>query len=194
VPGRGKSSTELVLRRGQQGLASRTGQVLERNLARLQQLVDRSLYSARLAAGAPAPRARVELQKLVVEVVQALSPEAAARIHVEVPEELAFEVNRLAIASLLRNLIDNALRYSPAPAPVTVRARREGESIRLEVEDRCGGISREVEEQLEQAEPGGKALGLALVREAVQEHGGQVTVHNQPGVGCVFSVLVPMGG
>jgi two-component system sensor histidine kinase TctE len=91
------------------------------------------------------------------------------------------------LRELLSNLIDNALRYTPAGGSVTVRVRVAGELALLEVEDTGPGIApterHHVFERFyrilgNSAE--GSGLGLAIVREIAQQHGAEVDLFNNP--------------
>jgi two-component system sensor histidine kinase TctE len=110
----------------------------------------------------------------------------------------------LMLRELLSNLIDNALRYTPAGGSVTVRVRRMNDQAILEVEDTGPGIApaerRRVFERfyriLGSGAPG-SGLGLAIVREIAQQHGARVEVFNNPRStlgktpGCLFRLSFP---
>ncbi|MFP5390020.1 MAG: sensor histidine kinase, partial [Gammaproteobacteria bacterium] len=110
----------------------------------------------------------------------------------------------LMLREMLSNLIDNALRYTPAGGSVTVRVRRDGAGAMLEVEDTGPGIApherAHVFERfyriLGNSAPG-SGLGLAIVREIAQQHGAEVDVFNNPrsfankAPGCLFRVSFP---
>ena len=114
---------------------------------------------------------------------------------------ILIEGNALMLREMLSNLIDNALRYTPAGGSVTVRVRRDGEQGLLEVEDTGPGIApaerSKVFERfyriLGNSAPG-SGLGLAIVREIAQQHGAEVEVFNNPrsigrkAPGCLFRV------
>jgi two-component system sensor histidine kinase TctE len=95
--------------------------------------------------------------------------------------------NPLMLRELLSNLIDNALRYTPAGGSVTVRVRRDIELAILEVEDTGPGIApaerAHVFERFYRilgSGASGSGLGLAIVREIAQQHGAEVDVFNNP--------------
>jgi two-component system, OmpR family, sensor histidine kinase TctE len=106
----------------------------------------------------------------------------------EQPDEpLTIAGNPVMLRELLSNLIDNALRYTPAGGSVTVRVRRDGEQAMLEVEDTGPGIAPAERAQvferfyriLGSGAPG-SGLGLAIVREIAQQHGAEIDVFNNP--------------
>ncbi len=97
------------------------------------------------------------------------------------------------------NLVDNAVKYTPAGGRVTVSARRDGEAAVLRVEDSGIGIPEaELPRIWERLFRGAQArrerglgLGLSLVKAVVEAHGGRVDVESSPGRGCAFSVRLP---
>jgi two-component system sensor histidine kinase TctE len=118
------------------------------------------------------------------------------------PMEIA--ANPLMLRELLSNLIDNALRYTPAGGSVTVRVRRERDQAMLEVEDTGPGIAPAERDRvferfyriLGSGAPG-SGLGLAIVREIAHQHGAEIEVFNNPrstlrkSPGCLFRLTFP---
>lgn len=106
--------------------------------------------------------------------------------------------NPLLLREALANLIDNALRYAGDGAEITVRARRAGETAVVEVDDSGPGIpSTEHEHVFERFVRGthdgqGCGLGLAIVREIVQQHRGQVALFNLSPKGLRVRVSLPL--
>jgi signal transduction histidine kinase len=101
---------------------------------------------------------------------------------------------------VLENLLSNALKYSPAEAPVELSVAREEKALRFDVSVRGIGISQDDQQRLFETfhrgknvgEISGTGLGLAIVRGAVELHGGQVTVHSALGAGTRFTVRIPV--
>lgn len=101
--------------------------------------------------------------------------------------QVAIEGNAIMLRELLSNLIDNALRYTPAGGSVTVRVRIDAQQAILEVEDTGPGIApaerAHVFERFYRilgSSASGSGLGLAIVREIVQQHGAEVDVFSNP--------------
>jgi two-component system sensor histidine kinase TctE len=102
-------------------------------------------------------------------------------------ESIEIDGNAVMLRELLSNLIDNALRYTPAGGSVTVRVRGEAAQALLEVEDTGPGIAPaergHVFERfyriLGNSAPG-SGLGLAIVREIAQQHGAEVDIFTNP--------------
>jgi two-component system sensor histidine kinase TctE len=102
-------------------------------------------------------------------------------------EQVAVTGNALMLRELLSNLIDNALRYTPAGGSVTVRVRRDAGQALLEVEDTGPGIAPSERPRVFErfyrilgSSAPGSGLGLAIVREIAQQHGAEVDVFNNP--------------
>jgi two-component system sensor histidine kinase TctE len=116
-------------------------------------------------------------------------PDAPAEAEHGEPQEppLLIAGNAMMLRELLSNLIDNALRYTPAGGSVTVRVRRDGEHALLEVEDTGPGIApaerAHVFERFYRilgTNVQGSGLGLAIVREIAQQHGAEIDIFNNP--------------
>jgi two-component system sensor histidine kinase TctE len=101
--------------------------------------------------------------------------------------EVTIAGNALMLRELLSNLIDNALRYTPADGSVTVRVRRDGGYALLEVEDTGPGIAPSERAHVFErfyrilgSNTPGSGLGLAIVREIAGQHGAEVDIFNNP--------------
>lgn len=106
------------------------------------------------------------------------------------------------LGQVCRNLLENAVRHTPAGGLVHVSLTVEGQSVILEVADTGPGIAAEhlpfVFERFYRADAsrnratGGAGLGLAIVRQLVEAHGGSVTANNLPASGAIFRVILPL--
>jgi len=111
------------------------------------------------------------------------------------------EADREALYIALRNLVDNALKYSPDFPTVWVEWERENESVAIRVRDRGPGIPASERKQIfhkfvrgSAATSGGvkgMGVGLAVVHHIVRAHGGEVRVASEPGQGSTFTLLLP---
>ena len=176
---------------------------------RLQALLDDLLTLSRLeSVSEPAGRADVELGELVRRTLEDAAG-AAAEHGLTLSSELeplpAVPGNADALERLLRNLLENAIKYNRAGGRVLVRLRRRGEHAVLEVTDTGIGIPPEalprVFERFYRVDPsrarqqggiGSTGLGLAIVKHVAQSHGGRVEVESEPGRGSTFRVTLPL--
>ncbi len=164
------------------------------NIAELDALVEEVLLASRLDAGSTEP-AREPVELL------ALAAEEAARFGAAVEGETA-EVrgSERLLRRALRNLLENAQRYGGSDASVQVRRGSQGAEVR--VCDRGPGVPEAFRDRI--FEPffrlpghaereGGVGLGLALVRQIAQAHGGSVRCEERPGGGSCFVLSLPAG-
>ncbi|MBX3603687.1 MAG: sensor histidine kinase N-terminal domain-containing protein [Piscinibacter sp.] len=148
-------------------------------------LVDQLLTLARLEAAAPAGRDPVDLAAVAREVLAALAPAALAR-----DQQLALEASApcplpghaALLAVLVRNLADNALRYSPDGARIDVAVERAGTGVRLRIEDSGPGLAEPDRRRLGERffrvaghAASGSGLGWSIVRRIAEAHGATVT-------------------
>ena len=104
------------------------------------------------------------------------------------------------MAQVLINLLDNALKYSPASAPIQVRAHVDDSQAIIEIADRGIGIPREDLERVfdkfyRVQQPGqitGTGLGLSICKGIVEAHGGRIHAQNRPGGGTLVTVALPL--
>jgi signal transduction histidine kinase len=173
---------------------------------RLSHMITEYMDITKLESGAhPLRLAPVRLMTLIERVLLLLSPLAAQR-DIRIVRRLAPDLPPLLadadlIAQALTNLIANAIKYSPVKTEITVAACDAGGGLVVEVSDHGYGISPDALPHIfekfyrvpsaEDTDVPGTGLGLALVREIVELHGGRVTVHSETGVGSTFSVRLP---
>jgi len=174
------------------------------NTDRLVRLVTDILDIERIEAG----RADLELRSVTARelldtarrVVQAVADDAGVPLETDdAGGAVLADPDR--IVQALTNLIGNALKFSPAGAPVRISAREEGGSVRFTVADQGRGIPPEQLEAIferfrqvdasDRREKGGTGLGLAIARAIVDEHGGRIWAESQLGSGTRFHVTLP---
>jgi heavy metal sensor kinase len=179
-------------------------EAVRRASERMRRLVDDLLALARLEL-ASGSRTDVDLAAVVDEVSDELGPLArAAGLELETHTEAGLHVvaDRDAVKRALANLLDNALRYSPASGAVRIGAgRRNGWAV-LSVADDGPGLSEGEQERVferfwrsdssRSRESGGAGLGLAIVRRIAESHGGDVAVTSAPGAGSTFEIRLPV--
>ncbi|HVF62580.1 MAG TPA: CheR family methyltransferase, partial [Casimicrobiaceae bacterium] len=151
-------------------------------------------------------RQLVPLPFLIADSIGALRHEADANditLEVELPKEpIIIAADAVRVKQIAWNLLSNAIKFTPQGGRVSVRLVREGEQVRLDVEDTGEGISREampmIFEWFKQVDSsttrkrGGMGIGLALVKQLVELHGGRVEAFSEGrGKGARFTVYLP---
>jgi two-component system sensor histidine kinase BaeS len=192
--------------------------------AAIQALHDETLLLSRLVedlqllsladAGALALERRPEdLRELAARAIAAMQPRAeTAGVALALVGDGAVPVavDAVRIGQVLRNLLANAIEHTPRGGQVSVRVGQEPSHGRVEVSDTGAGIAPEhlahLFERFWRADPSrarggtaesptaGAGLGLAIVRQLVELHGGDVSAHNEPGAGACFGVRLPLAG
>jgi signal transduction histidine kinase len=177
--------------------------VLAREAARLERLVGDLLALARLRQGVlEVRREPVDLTAIAEEAAVRLRPRAAQKdVSIEVPQQPAAAIaDHDRVLQVLTNLLDNAIRVSPAGGMVSVSAAQGT----IAVSDRGPGLPEtELPRAFERfhlrsrtgnGSPDGAGLGLAIVRELSEAMGGSVAVENLPEGGARFTVRLPAPG
>jgi len=147
-------------------------------------------------------REQTDLNDLIrqsVELYEDLAEERGIDILTSVPPELAVAVDRNRMRQVLANLLDNAVKYTPAGGVVQIAARRDTSDAVLTVSDTGVGIPPEelprIWDRLYRGDKSrstrGLGLGLSLVKAIVAAHGGRVDVQSQPGAGSTFELRLP---
>ena len=190
-----------ALKHGNVGVTGATGAVLDRSLIRLRTLVDRSLAEVRVTAGMPVHSHLISLSDFVTEVKVSVGLEAQARecgfVVPAVDPKLGLDVDRDLLFSAVGNLLQNAFKFTKHHTDVTLSAYAVADRIRIDVEDRCGGIpAGQVEKMFDPFEQFGEdksglGLGLSISQRSVKANKGMLSVRNIPGLGCVFTIDLP---
>lgn len=176
---------------------------IERQVDRLDRLVQHLLDTSRLHLEVEGRREQLDLGALAREVVDRARRGAPRHTFtVEAPGPAPVVVDRPRLSRVVAVLVDNAVRFSPAGGPVAVQVdARAGEAI-LSVTDRGVGIPPErqarVFERFYHAHAGmpdhgaGLGIGLEVSRAIVERHGGRVSFESAPGQGTTFVVALPL--
>jgi signal transduction histidine kinase len=182
-----------AIKSGSVAINGATSAVLDRSLVGLRDQIDRALADVRLAAGVPVQLDYISVGQFIAEVQVAATLEAKAKgcefVVTPVDPELAVHVDKQLLYSAVSNLLQNAFKYTHPHSRVTLTAHSKKDRVLIEVEDHCGGLPEEVAGAIfksfatqHNADRSGLGLGLSISRR----------VRDVPGVGCVFTIELPL--
>jgi len=196
-------SLDMILAESGEAVDNRLARI-HRSVARMTELMDQLLNQDRLGEQAWTPRGeQTDMADLVRDVVTSMQPDTAHALMLQAGASLPVYCDRPLTSVVVRNLIHNAIKYSPANEPVRIET---GEArvgaipmAWVAVTDRGPGIG--VEEQANIFEPHfrrsahretqGMGIGLYLARRICQNQGGSLTMESKVGVGTRFVVTLP---
>ena len=179
--------------------------VIHRHASRMERLVNDLLRLARLDAGQETvDLAPCDIESLIHGIVSDLDTITRDKSHtivIDVPADAStLQTDTAKLHDVLRNLVENALNYTPAGGTITVRTARAGGRFRLSVSDTGPGIppadlgrvfERFYRVDQSRARPGGTGLGLSIVKHLAHVLGGEVEVTNEAGGGACFTASFP---
>lgn len=173
---------------------------IHQDAERMGRIIAEVLDIARAEAGRlELARTLVEVDKLVAEAIDSVGAERTTdRVEVSVPDGLQVLADPERIGHVVRNLIENGLRFS-TEGPVHVVVSPEGSGCKVEVSDRGIGIEPDRLESVfegpgpkgQVATPRGTGLGLYLAKKVVEAHGGSMSVSSEPDQGSTFTFNLP---
>ncbi len=144
-----------------------------------------------------------ELIDRACDAVTSLTDAANVSVVIDA-ERVALSVDADRIIQTLTNLLSNAVKFSPPHSSVHVSCALRDEQVLFEVSDEGRGIPAENLDSIfgrfaqvdasDSREKGGTGLGLAICRSIVDQHGGQIWAHSEPGQGATFSFVLPAPG
>jgi PAS domain S-box-containing protein len=187
----------------------RTARLLEiarRQSRRMQYLVQDFLDLSRIEAGQELSLDLTEIDdphELIegaIALCRGIDPDGPISVEVA-PDTPTIHADRNKLEAVIINLVENAVKYSPPDAPVTVRVYPDGEEIVIEVEDEGTGIREEDLAKLFRSfqrvhddsygHVSGTGVGLYICRHIMQAHGGEITVESTWGEGSTFRLHLP---
>jgi len=190
-----------TLKRGDVAINGSTGAILGRSLIGMRDVIGGALSEVRLAAGRHV-RERLPVMTLLDEIA------ATGILHSEyrqiefsvapVDPELAVNGDPQLLASAVTNLLQNAFKYTPAGGHVSLRTYAREGRLFIDVKDECGGLPHGKTDVFQAfgdrrgSDRSGLGLGLSIARKAMRAHEGDVHIENLPGVGCVFTIDMPL--
>jgi signal transduction histidine kinase len=180
---------------------------MSRCLTHMTRLVEDLLDISRIEQGKISlQRERVDLNDVLAFAVETSRPaidEAGHSLHIELPTgPVLLDADHARMAQIIGNLVSNAAKYTPAGGEIRVTARVGDQTAWIEVADNGIGIAPDQQSRIfgifEQADVNGKVkqdglgIGLALVKQLVELHGGTIRLkHSAPGEGSTFEVCLP---
>lgn len=201
-----RGEIDVALRRDRAAPEYRdTLQSCREEIERLSRLTENLLALARADVGeAMDRREQVDMGTVCREVCDQLGPLAAAKglsLEVNASQTAETSGDRVSLGQVVFNLVENAIRYTPAGEQVSVAARNQGGEVEITVADTGIGIPAEHLPHLFERfyrvdkararELGSAGLGLAIVRTLTEAHGGRVEVQSTVGKGTTFTVRLP---
>jgi len=181
--------------------------LMERQLSLLVRLIDDLLDVARITRGKlvlrPGPTTLQQVLDSAVETARPQLSQGRHDLHIELPDApVAMRADAVRLSQVFANLLNNAAKYSDPGSPIVLAARASEEGIEVLVRDSGIGLSEEqarsifdlfiqADTAVERAR-GGLGIGLTLVQQLVEMHGGSVAVRSDgPGCGSEFLVRLP---
>ena len=166
----------------------------------LENLLDWSTSQMGEIAFDPKPLELLSLVKENLELVKSKIDEKNIRMEIDIPENLMVLADENMIHNIIRNLITNAVKFTPDNGHIRIFAESKGELYYLSIADNGVGISKEHLENLFRLDkhvttPGthnekGSGLGLILCKEFIERNGGTITVESEPGEGSTFTITI----
>jgi signal transduction histidine kinase len=140
------------------------------------------------------------LHEVAAAACDSLAPAAEAQgvtVRIEVAESIELPLERARVERVFINLVDNALEAMPAGGAIHIGATVDADAATIQVTDTGPGISPEIREHLFQpfvssGKKNGLGLGLALSRQTILDHGGDMWVESEPGRGARFFIRLPL--
>ncbi|RME76996.1 MAG: PAS domain S-box protein [Planctomycetota bacterium] len=177
-------------------------EIMERNTKRMSSLVQDLLLLSQLEGG----KFQLDLQPIgleetiqnIIEDLRSIWEEKNIKIHLECPSSLEIMVHANLFIIACKNLLENALRYSPPDSEVLVTCKEDSKEVRISVHDQGPGIPQHEQGKIFERfyridrgrarSKGGSGLGLSLVKHIVQAHHGQILLDSQIGRGSIFTI------
>jgi signal transduction histidine kinase len=177
--------------------ARRVAANIYRSSRRIQEMLDDLLQVTRGRSG---PRELCRLDDLLRPCIESFQAAAAAQnvtIDVDIPSGLEILIERRRMERVFQNLVGNAIEVLPGGGEILIQARTRDGKAEIEVSDTGPGIAPDIRGQLFQpfvshGKKNGLGLGLALSRQTVLEHGGEMWAADREGGGASFKIRLPL--
>lgn len=177
--------------------------VIEEEADRMTSMISDAIHVARLQAGSvQLSRGARRPSELMARAIARLGPQLSEKtVHTSLPEDLPLVSADAALITIaVIHLLDNAVKYSPANAPIAVEAREAEGGVVFTVRDGGPGIAAEERQRIferfyrgaQRKRADGTGMGLSIVSDIVKVHGGRIWVENGAEGGAVFSFSLPL--
>jgi two-component system, OmpR family, phosphate regulon sensor histidine kinase PhoR len=177
-------------------------QIIRQENNRLKNQVESVLNTARLERGKLELHIQLqELHEIITEATESLKMELEDNFHVELTaSKSSIYADRTHLMSIVRNLLENAVKYSPKPPNITIKTENIGDSLTLSVSDNGIGIPKEYQpkiyDKFYRVPTGnvhnvkGFGLGLSYVKQIVKAHNWQIELDSDLGKGSTFRIII----
>jgi signal transduction histidine kinase len=170
---------------------------LARNIYRSSQQIQELLQDLLDVSRGKSPSQEICRLSDVVDAACQSVPHEQVDIHQEISPDIEIPLERARMERVFTNLLGNAVEAMPGGGAIHIRAIRNGKSVVVEVEDTGPGVSQEIRERLFEpfvsaGKKNGLGLGLALSRQTVQAHGGEIWADAKGASGARFFVRLPL--
>ena len=178
--------------------------IVFRGAERLGGSIEKILEISKLESGQmELNKEKIQLAPLIQDVVEQMKPLARLKkitLAQRITKLPPVEADGRRVATVLTNLIENAIKFTPDGGKVTVEAKQRGNKILVQVRDRGMGIAKKDLPnlftkffQVDHAKPGA-GLGLSISKMLVEAHGGKIRCESEVGKGSTFSFTLPVRG
>jgi two-component system phosphate regulon sensor histidine kinase PhoR len=150
-------------------------------------------------------REHLKVRAVLESAIELSGPKASdkkIKIDIDCDDNLEALINPALLEQAVLNLVDNAIKYSPAESTIQITARGSEKDVIIAVKDSGCGIEKShlsriferfyVVDKARTRKLGGTGLGLAIVKHITNLHGGSVTVESTPGQGSIFTIHLPI--
>ena len=203
-----RNGLDILRRSPDSQSAAEIRDMMDRQLVHLVRLIDDLLDVSRVSQGKiELRRARIAAADAVRAALEASRPLIESHNHtlsVDIPEEILWlDADHVRLSQAVSNLLNNAAKYTPTGGRIALTLRRDIDDVVISVEDNGVGIPKDMQSKVFQLftqiddhlsrSQGGLGIGLALVRQLVAMHGGEVEAQSAgPGEGARFTVRLPL--